>query len=52
LLSEDSDGLDSGDEESYDSSFESDERSGEGAKQNVNRFEIHTNPNLLCMGTY
>ena len=44
-LSEDSDGLDSDDEESNFSSFESDEHSGEVAKHNVPRFEIQSNSN-------
>ena len=41
VLSEDSDGLDSNDEETNDSDFESDEESGERIEENVNRFEIH-----------
>ena len=45
-LSEDSDGLDSDDEESNDSSFESDDYSGEVAEHNVPRFDIQSNSNL------
>ena len=44
-LSEDSDGLNSDDEESNNSSFESDEHSGEVAEHNVPRFEIQSNSN-------
>ena len=36
----------SDDEETKNSDFESDEDSGEGAEQNVNRFENHTDSNL------
>jgi hypothetical protein len=45
-LSEDSNGLDSDDEESNDSSFESDDYSGEVAEHNVPRFDIQSNSNL------
>ena len=45
-LSEDSDGLDSDDEESNDSSFESDEYIGEVAEHNVTRFKIQSDSNL------
>ena len=45
-LSEDSDGLDSDDEESNDPSFEFDEHSGEVAVYNVPRFEIQSNSNV------
>ena len=45
-LSEDSAGLDSDDEESNDSSFESDDYSGEVAEHNVPRFDIQSNSNL------
>jgi hypothetical protein len=45
-FSKDSDGLDIDDEESNDSSFESDDRSGEVAKHNFPRFEIQSNSNL------
>ncbi len=43
---EDSDGLDSDDKESNDSSFEFDEHGGEMAEYNVPRFEIQSNSNL------
>ena len=45
-LSEDSDGLDSDDEDMNDSGFESDENSDERVEENVNRCEIHTDSNL------
>ena len=45
-LSEDSDGLDSDDEKSNDSSFKFDEPSGEVAEYNVPRLEIQSNSNL------
>ena len=45
-LSEDSNGLDSDDEERNDSSFESDEHDGEVADYNVTRFKIQSNSNL------
>ena len=44
-LFEDSGGLDTDDEGSNDSSFESDEYSGEVAEHNVPRFEIKSNSN-------
>ena len=46
VLSEDSDGLDSDDEETDDSGFESDEDSDERVEENINRCEIRTYPNL------
>ncbi len=45
-ISEDSDGLDSDDEESNFSSFESDEHNGEVAEYDVSRFEIQSDSNL------
>ncbi len=38
--------MDSDDEKSNDSSFESDEHSGQAVEHNVNRFEIRSNSNL------
>jgi len=46
VLIDDSDELDNDDEESNDSSFESDEYSGELAEHNVTRFEIQSDTNL------
>ena len=46
VLSEDVNGLDSDNEETNNSGFDSDEDSGEGVEQNVNRFENHTDSNL------
>ena len=45
-LSEDSDGLDNGDEESDDSDCESDEDSSDIVEENANRFKIHNASNL------
>ena len=46
LLFEDNNGLDSDDEETNDSDFESDEDIGRRVEQSVNRFEIHNDSNL------
>jgi len=45
-LYDDSDGLDSDDEESNDLSFESDEHNGEVAEHNVSRFKIQSDSTL------
>ena len=46
LLFEDSDGLDSDDEEPIDSGYEYDKDIDERAEKTVNHFEIHTRSNL------